>query len=73
MFAPLLENGTLERVWRFNNEDKLWVFYDPRPIFAQFNTLRLVRPPVILIVRVNRAQLFRGDRLSVGWNYISVR
>ena len=73
LFAPLLENGTLERVWRFNNEDKLWAFYDPRPIFAQFNTLRLVRPPVILIVRVNRAQVFRGERLNAGWNYISVR
>ena len=73
LFAPLLENGTLERVWRFNNEDKSWTFYDPRPIFAQFNTLRLVRPPVILIVKVTRAQVFRGERLNTGWNFINVR
>ena len=73
LFAPLLENGTLQRVWRFNNEDKSWTFYDPRPIFAQFNSLRLVRPPVILIVRVTRAQTFRGEQLSAGWNYINVR
>ena len=73
VFAPLLENGTLERVWRFNNEDKSWTFYDPRPVFAQFNTLRLVTPPVILIVRVTRAQVFRGEQISAGWNYINVR
>ncbi len=73
VFAPLLENGTLERVWRFNNEDKSWTFYDPRPIFAQFNTLRLVTPPVILIVRVTRDQEFRGEQISAGWNFINVR
>ena len=73
VFAPLLDNGTRERVWRFNNEDKSWTFYDPRPVFAQFNTLRLVTPPVILIVRVTRAQVFRGEQISTGWNYINVR
>ena len=73
VFAPLLENGTLERVWRFDNQDKSWTFYDPRPIFAQFNTLRLVTPPVILIVRVTRDQAFRGEQISAGWNYINVR
>ena len=73
LFAPLLENGTLERVWRFDNENKSWTFYDPRPIFAQFNSLRLVRPPEILIVRVTRGQVFRGERISAGWNYINVR
>ncbi len=73
LFAPLLDNGTLERVWRFNNEDKSWAFYDPRPIFVQFNSLRLVRPPVILIVRVTRGQVFRGEQLSAGWNYINIR
>ena len=73
VFAPLLDNGTLVRIWRFNNEDKSWTFYDPRPIFAQFNSLRLVRPPVILIVRVTRAQEFRGEQLSAGWNFINVR
>ncbi len=73
LFEPLLENGNLERVWRFNNEDKSWTFYDPRPIFAQFNTLRLVRPPVILIIRVTRSQVFRGEQLSAGWNFVNIR
>lgn len=35
--APLGDD--LVRVWHFNNLAKTWLFYDPRPEFAELNTL----------------------------------
>lgn len=43
----------LVRVWSFDNESKLWSFYDPRPDFADFNTLSEVSSDDIVTVIVS--------------------
>ena len=75
LFRPLIENGSLGRVWRFWNRWKRWEFYDPDPHLAEFNTLDdpinlAADPPVILIVNVDSSQRFRGYTLRRGWNQI---
>ena len=73
LFAPLIANKTLVRVWKFNSRDQSWTFYDPDPVMAPFNTLTTVTPPVILIVKVTQTQRFREETLHTGWNYINIR
>ena len=77
IFRPLIENGTLTRVWRLDSRTQQWQFYDPDPAFAPFNTLQNVnlgaRPPVVVSVNVTRTQEFRGQRLYRGWNHIVLR
>ena len=76
VLQPLIANQTLKRVWRFYNNSKSWVFYDPRPEFARFNTLRSVNlaesAPPILVINVDRQQQFRGYTLYPGWNHVPI-
>ena len=76
LFGPLSSNGTLGRVWRLIEPSQRWLFYDPQPQFAPFNTLRTVNvasdPPAVLIVQVRRAQRFRGMPLYAGWNFVPI-
>ena len=76
IFQPLMDNGTLRRVWRFFALGQRWLFYDPRPSFLRFNTLRTVNvasnPPAILLVNSIRRQQFRGYALFEGWNFIPI-
>ena len=55
-------------------ETQRWLFYDPAPQFAPFNSLKDVDlasdPPAIVMVGVNRGQLFRGYNLYTGWNLV---
>ena len=37
--APLTDDNLLERAFHFNNANKVWTFYDPRPEFADSNTI----------------------------------
>ena len=76
IFQPLVANGTLQRVWRFFALGQRWLFYDPRPSFQRFNTLRTVNvasdPPAILLVNSTRQQQFRGYTLFEGWNFVPI-
>ncbi len=76
IFQPLVANGTLQRVWRFFALGQRWLFYDPRPSFLRFNTLRTVNlasdPPAILLVSSTRQQRFRGYALFEGWNFVPI-
>ena len=76
LFQQLSVNGTLGRVWRLIEASQRWLFYDPQPQFASFNTLRTVNvasdPPAVVILHVNRGQRFRGDQLHRGWNFVPV-
>ena len=76
LFQPLTRNATLGRVWRLIESSQRWLFYDPDPQFAPFNTLRTVNlasdPPAVLVIGVTRSQQFRGVPLYVGWNFVSV-
>ena len=74
LFQQLSANGTLSRVWRLIEVSQRWLFYDPQPQFASFNTLRTVNvasdPPAVIILNVSRAQRFRGLPLYAGWNFV---
>ena len=76
LFQPLTLNATLGRVWRFVESSQRWLFYDPRPEFAPFNTLRTVNvasdPPAVVAIKVTRNQQFRGSPLYAGWNFVPV-
>ena len=76
LFQPLTRNSTLGRVWRLIESSQRWLFYDPNPQFAPFNTLRTINlasdPPAVVIVQVSRNQQFRGVPLYAGWNFVPV-
>ena len=76
MFKLLADNGTLTRVWRFITQSQRWLFYDPQPRFAPFNTLVTINlaadPPPVVAIHVTRGQRFRGYQLYRGWNFIPV-
>ena len=76
MFKLLADNGTLTRVWRFITQSQRWLFYDPQPRFAPFNTLVTINlaadPPPVVAIHVTRRQRFRGYQLYRGWNFIPV-
>ena len=77
LFRPLIENGTLGRVWWLDSATQEWKFFDPNPELASFNTLQTIdlaaRPPIVLSVNVTRAQRFRGIQLYLGRNYVIMR
>ena len=77
LFRPLIQNGTLERVWRLNPRTQGWELYDPDPSFAAINTLSTVdlsaNPPVVLAVLVTETLEFRDMLLHEGWNYVLMR
>ena len=64
----------LEIAWHFNNATKKWTFYDPRPAFADSNTLEALVPGEAYLIRVNDDQSAILDgkehRLLAGWNFI---
>ena len=76
LFQPLTRNSTLGRVWRLIESSQRWLFYDPSPQFAPFNTLRTINlastPPAVVAINVTRSQQFRGLLLYPGWNFVPV-
>ena len=76
LFQPLTSTAALGRVWRLIESSQRWLFYDPHPELAPFNTLRTVNltsdPPAVVILQVGRAQRFRGMPLYAGWNFVPV-
>jgi hypothetical protein len=59
VFADLISNGdNLVRVWRYDNASGIWSFFDPRPEFADANTLVKTGPGDIVWVNVLNAQDF---------------
>ncbi len=73
IFADVIANDdNLVRVWRFSNADQSWDFYDPRPAFADANTLAKTGAGDIVWVNVNAEEAFQGGTLFPGWNLISL-
>lgn len=70
VFAPVIAGDNLVRVWRYSNADKSWSFYDPRPAFADANTLTMAAGGNIVWVNVAADQIFQGQALTAGWNLI---
>jgi hypothetical protein len=73
IFADVIANDdNLVRVWRFSNADQSWAFFDPRPAFAEANTLAKTGAGDIVWVNVNTEEEFQGGTLFPGWNLISL-
>lgn len=74
IFADVIaSDDNLVRVWRFNNADQGWKFYDPRPEFESANTLDASGAGDIVWVNVVAEQAFQGDTLVAGWNLIVLK
>ena len=71
---PLTLGENLIRVWTFDNSTKSWEFYDPRPAFAEANTIKTMVPGRIYWIRLNRPQSTalngKGVLLFEGWNLL---
>ena len=70
IFADLIATDNLVRVWRFNNSDHTWAFYDPRPAFEAVNTLTDASSGDIVWMIVVSEVEFQGQTLFPGWNLI---
>ena len=69
----IANDDNLVRVWRFSNPDQSWSFYDPRPAFADANTLAKTGAGDIVWVNVTAEQTFQSGTLFPGWNLISLK
>jgi len=72
VFADSIAADNLVRVWKFNNSDQSWSFYDPREAFADANTLANTATGDIVWVNVTEEETFQGGTLFPGWNLISL-
>jgi len=70
---PLGNN--LERVFHFDNATKEWTFYDPRPVFAESNTVKELVSGEAYMIRVSTDQTTtlngKVQGLHAGWNLIA--
>ena len=73
MFADLVANGSnLVRIFRFDNLEKKWDFFDPRPEFAQANSLTTARSGDIVWLNMASPHEFQGQPLTPGWNLVAL-
>jgi hypothetical protein len=72
VFADSIAADNLVRVWKFNNSDQSWSFYDPREAFADANTLANTASGDIVWVNVTAEEAFQSTTLYPGWNLISL-
>ncbi|MEE2949459.1 MAG: IPT/TIG domain-containing protein [Chloroflexota bacterium] len=72
VFADSIAADNLVRVWKFNNADQSWSFYDPREAFAAANTLANTASGDIVWVNVTAEEAFQSTTLYPGWNLISL-
>ena len=67
---PLGDN--LVRVWKFDAANQDWSFYDPRPGFARFNTLRAVASGEFywVVLKDGQTATLNGQNRTLvgGWN-----
>jgi len=72
VFADSIAADNLVRVWKFDNSDQSWTFYDPRDAFADANTLANTVTGDIVWVNVTAEESFQDGTLFPGWNLISL-
>jgi len=74
VFAVVIANDdNLVRVWRFNNADQSWSFFDPRAAFSAANTLVKTGAGDIVWVSVLAEEPFQGGTLFAGWSLIVLK
>ena len=73
-FANLAEDDNLIRGWTFDNADKSWSFYDPRPAFSKANSIITMKQGRVYWIRLNETQTTalngKSRVLFVGWNLL---
>ena len=72
---PLLVDNNLIRLWNFNNSNKEWTYFDPRPVFAPANTVTEIVGGQIYWINVTADQtvVINGTLhvLTEGWNILT--
>ncbi|MQF94510.1 MAG: hypothetical protein FI731_02395 [SAR202 cluster bacterium] len=72
--TTLTRGDNLVRVWHFDNGSKRWTFFDPRPAFANANTIKVIESGKVYWVQVNKNQsaMLNGKVVEVfqGWNLL---
>ena len=72
---PLTDNDSLTRVWNFDNTTKSWTFYDPRPSFAEANTISGMVSGQVYWINVIMGQTVtlnsKSRDFARGWNLLS--
>ena len=72
IFRSLLDAGVLVRIWRLEPSEQEWLFYDPREVFLEFNTLKTIDREMVVVLIVSEDSEFRGQPLSAGSNFVFV-
>lgn len=73
VFRELIKAGSLARLWQLEPSDQSWTLFDPRPEFAEFNTLSEVSSGDFVWVNMKEQHRFQGDDLNPGWNIILLK
>ena len=73
VFAPLISDGILMAVWKYDNATQSWRSFDPRPELASLNDLTEVGSGDVVWVSVSKDSDFQGGSLREGWNLIALR
>ena len=73
VFRELIGAGVLLRVWRLDPSYQGWNIFDPRPDFADLNTLTEVNSGDLVLINLNEPYAFQGDALEVGWNIVFLK
>ena len=70
-----MDADNLVRVFSFNNVTKEWSFFDPRPTFAEANTITQLVPGKVYWINLIVAQTvtlnFKQRSLAAGWSLLS--
>ena len=74
VFAPLVDDGRLARVWYQDRATQAWTFYDPDPVFASFNRLTEVSSGQVVTIIITDGEpiAFQGETLYQGTNSIAL-
>lgn len=72
VFKYLIQAEALISVWRYDNSNQTWSFFDPHIAgeLAELNDLEMVSSGDIVWVNLERSHPFQGDILVAGWNLI---
>ena len=72
VFADLIGDGSLSRVWYLDPQSQTWSFYDPDPAFAAFNELNAVKSEETYILIITAEDTFGTKTLYPGTQFVTI-
>ena len=72
VFAELISDGSLSRVWYLDPQSQTWSFYDPDPAFAAFNELNAVKSEETYILIITAEDTFGTKTLYPGTQFVTI-